>query len=97
MLPSSTGWQLFSQFFCHQNCPPKSKTPMSDISGTPVFTGFVGSSRTFKTSAFNHSAISPEEKPASAIVAGIPSEVNGKNGHLMDLMVCFAALLVGWD
>jgi hypothetical protein len=53
---------------------------MSNISGTPVFTGFIGSSRTFKTSAFNHSAISPEENPASVLIAGIPSEVNAQMG-----------------
>ena len=32
--------------FFHQNCPLKSKTPMSDIGGTPVFAGFVNSLRT---------------------------------------------------
>jgi hypothetical protein len=48
--------------FCHQNNPPQNKTLMSNISGSPVFTGFVDSSRTFKTSAFNHSAISPRDK-----------------------------------
>ena len=85
---SQIGWQLFL-FSCHQNSPPKNKTLMSNISGTPVFTGFVGSSRTFKTSAFNHSAISPEEKPASAIITGFRAEVNGKNGHLVDLMGVF--------
>ena len=78
--------------FCHRNCPPKSKTLMSNISGTPVFAGFVGSSGTFKTSAFNHSAISPEEKPASA--AGIPGKVNAQNGVLVGLMGCFRAVWV---
>jgi hypothetical protein len=88
------GWQLLLPF-CHPESRSKNKTPMSNISGTPVFAGLVGSSRTFKTSAFNHSAISPEEKPASAIIAGISGEVNAQNGVLVGLMGCFEAVLVG--
>jgi hypothetical protein len=39
---------------------------MSNIGGMPVFAGFVSSSRTFKTSAFNHSAISPRDKTSES-------------------------------
>ena len=72
----------------HRN---KKKNPMSNTGGTPVFAGFVGSSRTFKTSAFNHSAISAEEKPVSVIIAGFPAKVKVQNGLLDGLNGCFRA------
>jgi hypothetical protein len=85
----------FLRHFCHLACLPKSKTPMSNIGGSPVFTGFLDSSTTFKTSAFNYSAISAEEKPASAITAGFQAEVNVQNGLSVPLIGYFRVVLVG--
>ena len=77
---------------CHQNAHIKNKTPMSNIGETLDLKGFVDSGRAFKTSAFNHSAISPEEKPASAFISGILSKVNAPNGLLEVLVECFRAI-----
>jgi len=49
---------------------------MVDISGSTVFTGFVAPSRTFKTSAFNHSAISPGDKTSVSHYSRIPAQTD---------------------